>query len=96
MEFPESVRRRTFRQLVALFAVSLIYDLAWFAINRDVEEDESGGVEKQVEEFSRKISYVSFVFRVSNYLSANHIHFLDSSNAHLAQGLSRLPQNSKG
>ena len=59
----ESVRRWRFRQLVALFAVSLIYDIVWFFINRDEEEDE-GGLEYNVRRFSRIISYVSFFWRI--------------------------------
>ena len=35
-------------------------------LNRDVEEDEEdGGVERGVKGFSRKMSYLSFAFRVS-------------------------------
>ena len=63
MEFPESVRRWRFRQLVALIAVSLIYDIVWFIINRDAEDDE-GGLEYNVRRFSRIISYVSFFWRI--------------------------------
>ena len=48
MFFPESLRRWRFRQLVALFAVSLVYDVVWFLLNRDVEDDDSGGLEKNV------------------------------------------------
>ena len=66
LEFPERVRRRTFRGIVGLFIVSMIYDIAWFFINRDQEEDESGGVEKRINEFSSNVSFVSFLFRVSN------------------------------
>lgn len=49
MEYPEAVRRYRFRQLVALFGVSLIYDVVWFLINRDAEDDdETGGVEHNI------------------------------------------------
>ena len=35
MEFPETLRRARFRQLVVLFIVSLIYDLIWWFIVDD-------------------------------------------------------------
>lgn len=64
MEFPESTRRARFRQLVGLVIISLGYDLAWFFINRDVEEDDSGGLEYNIKRFSRIISWISFGFRI--------------------------------
>ena len=69
MEFPQTVRRRMFRGMVGLLAMSLIYDVVWYLINRDLEEDESGGVERQIKDFSLKVSYVSFAFRVSTNIS---------------------------
>ena len=65
MEFPEALRRYRFRQLVALFGVSFIYDILWFFINRDDEDDEEGGgLERNVQKFSRIISYISFFWRI--------------------------------
>ena len=64
MEFPEGLRRWRFRQLVALFAISLIYDIAWFFINRNADEEDDGGLEYNVRRFSRIISYVSFFWRI--------------------------------
>ena len=64
MFFPESLRRWRFRQLVALFGVCTIYDIVWFILNRDVEDDDSGGLERNVRTFSRYISYVSFFWRI--------------------------------
>lgn len=65
MEYPENVRRQSFRQLVALFAISLFYDIVWLIVNRDLEEDDSGGVEQNIKRFSTNVSYISFAFRVS-------------------------------
>ena len=45
MEFPEVVRRRSFRGLVALFVLSMAYDISWWIMNNDIQEDDSGGVE---------------------------------------------------
>lgn len=64
MEFPDGLRRWRFRQLVALFGVSLIYDIAWFFINQNSDEDDDGGLEYNVRRFSRIISYVSFFWRI--------------------------------
>ena len=42
--------------------------MAWFILSRDVEDDDDdGGVERSVKTFARKVSYVSFVWRVSNF-----------------------------
>ena len=67
MEFPETVRRRSFRGLVAIFVLSLAYDvLRFIMINSDDQDDEeSGGLERNVRKFSTFIAYISFGFRVS-------------------------------
>ena len=75
MECPEALRRYRFRQLVALFFVSLVYDVTWFMINRDVEEDDSGGLEYNVRRFSRMISYVSFFWRILLCLILERVSF---------------------
>jgi len=64
MQFPETSRRRTFRAILAIFVLSMFYDLAWYFITSNMEEDESGGVEDSIKSFSNKISIVSFVFRI--------------------------------
>ena len=51
--------------------MSMIYDIAWEFINRDIEQDDSGGVEQDVKRFSTLMSYISFVFRVSSQF--NHV-----------------------
>lgn len=39
--------------------------MAWFILSRDVEDDDDdGGVERSVKTFARKVSYVSFVWRI--------------------------------
>ena len=37
MEFPEAVRRSSFRKLVLLFLLSMVYDILWELINRDID-----------------------------------------------------------
>lgn len=63
MEFPESLRRWRFRQLVAMFVVSLIYDIVWFFIVDDNADDE-GGLEYNIKKFSRIVGYISFLWRI--------------------------------
>ena len=70
LQFPEYVRRSQFRMLVLLIALSIGQDIFWFILNRDVEDDDDdGGVERSVKQFSRKVSYLSFAWRVSNSFS---------------------------
>ena len=65
LQYPEDVRRYQFRMLVLLIALSICQDAFWFVLNRDIEDDEEdGGVERGIRQFSRKISYVSFTFRL--------------------------------
>ena len=55
--------------LVLLIFVSLIQDVVWFVWNRDIDDDEDdGGLEKTVKSFSRTMSFVSFIWRVSSTL----------------------------
>ena len=52
--------------LVALIFLYIVQDVFWFVLNRDVEDDEDdGGLERGVKSFSRAMSFVSFVWRVS-------------------------------
>ena len=52
--------------LVALIFLSIVQDVFWFVLNRDTEDDEDdGGLERGVKSFSRAMSFVSFVWRVS-------------------------------
>ena len=72
LTYPRNVRRWQFRMLVAMIFLSIGQDLLWFALNRDVEDDDDdGGVEHSVKSFSRKMSYVSFIWRVSHILSTS-------------------------
>ena len=66
LSYPEFTRRWQFRSLVALIFISLVQDVFWFVLNRDIEDDEDdGGLERGVKSFSRTMSFVSFVWRVS-------------------------------
>ena len=65
LSYPENVRRSQFRMLVLLIVLSIIQDIFWFVINRDAEDDEDdGGVERSVKTFARKVSYISFAWRI--------------------------------
>ena len=67
LTYPENVRRSQFRMLVALIGLSIMQDVLWFILNRDVEEDDDdGGLERGVKLFSRKLSYVNFAWKVSS------------------------------
>ena len=69
LTYSENVRRSQFRMLVGLIGVSIVQDVLWFVFNRDTEDDDDdGGVERSVKTFSRKISYLSFAWRVSTYM----------------------------
>ena len=64
IENTENLRRSTFRKLVGLIGLSLIYDLAWFSLN-DQSDESDGSMSAGVRKFSLWISYFSFFFRVS-------------------------------
>lgn len=66
LSFPEYVRRSEFRILVAGAVFSLAQDAAWFVLTDYMDDDEEdGGVERGVKGFAKKMSYLSFAFRVS-------------------------------
>ena len=66
LAFSETTRRKQFRMLVLLIGVSIVQDLLWFVLNRDTEDDEDdGGLERGIKSFSRTMSYISFIWRVS-------------------------------
>ena len=65
LSYPERVRRSQFRMLVLLIVLSIAQDVCWFVLNRDAEDDEDdGGVERSVKTFARKVSYLSFAWRI--------------------------------
>ncbi len=62
----ERIKRITFRLLVLLIFVSLIYDIMYFMIgNQSGDQPYDGGIEKGIRNFSSTMSYISFFFRVS-------------------------------
>lgn len=66
LAYSETTRRKQFRMLVLLIGVSIVQDLLWFVLNRDTEDDEDdGGLERGIKSFSRTMSYISFIWRVS-------------------------------
>jgi hypothetical protein len=64
LTMPNIARRKEFRMVVLLIFVSIVYDVLWFMINNDVDDDDDGGVEKGVKRFARNISYISFVWKI--------------------------------
>lgn len=64
LENTENLRRLTFRNLVGLIMVSLVYDVLWLKINGG-KDDGDGGMEAEIRSFSIWMSYISFFFRVS-------------------------------
>ena len=56
--------------LVALIFCSLVQDVVYFLMNRDVEEDDGEeddrGTVKKIKMFSRFMGYISFGWRVSD------------------------------
>ena len=55
--------------VVLLIMLSIVQDVFWFMLNRDTEDDEDdGGLERGVKSFSRILSFVSLVWRVSSSL----------------------------
>ena len=75
--------------------LSLIYDILWFIVNNDVEDDDDGGVERGVKRFARNISYISFVWKVSenSLQKISLLQFLQISN-HFYTFRSSLPLSS--
>jgi len=64
IENTENLRRSTFRKMVGVIGLSLVYDLVWFGLN-DQLDDSDGGMAAGVRKFSLWVSYFSFFFRVS-------------------------------
>lgn len=64
LTMPNIARRKEFRMVVLLIFMSIVYDVLWFMINNDVDDDDDGGVEKGVKRFARNISYISFVWKI--------------------------------
>ena len=62
----EDIKKWTFRLLVGMIMLSLIYDLLWFYHNHSDylnEHKEDGGVEKGIRKFSLYVSWASFFWR---------------------------------
>jgi hypothetical protein len=78
------IKKWTFRVLVLGIFLSLIYDLIWFLLFNDINNDlEDGGVTRSVRTFSLLVAYLQFFFKVkSNYLNT-----LDHSRHCFLEGL---------
>lgn len=63
------IKKWTFRVLVFGIFLSLIYDLIWFLLFNDINNDlEDGGVTKSIRIFSLLVAYLQFFFKVSKPL----------------------------
>lgn len=65
LQYPQDFRRASFRGLVLMIVISVIYDIIWFQLADDVADDSDGGVEKSVKTFAFNISLLSFIWKVS-------------------------------
>lgn len=61
----DKIRKTTFRVLVLGIFLSLVYDLTWFLLHDQGNDEIDGGVTKSIRSFSLTVSYFSFFFRVS-------------------------------
>ena len=67
LEYPQTIQRNTFRQLVLLLAISWVYDfLTLFLIEASAteEDEEDGGNEYKLRRFTRLFSYITLIFKV--------------------------------
>jgi uncharacterized membrane protein len=61
IENPENIRRKTFRQLVGLFFLSLVYDIFWFAFGEQNDVNASSWGTK----LAAYVEYIGFFVNVS-------------------------------
>ena len=62
----KAVKKWSFRVLVFGILLSLAYDLIWFLLFNDINNDlEDGGVTKSIRIFSLLVAYLQFFFKVS-------------------------------
>lgn len=61
-----NLERKTFRHLVVVVFLSLVYDIVWFAIYDEAKENAlDGGTQPNLRKITLIITYFSFLFRVS-------------------------------
>lgn len=65
LQYPEDFRRASFRGLVLMLFVSVIYDVLWFHMTDDLNDDSDGGVERGIKQFALSVSYLGFIWKVS-------------------------------
>lgn len=68
LQYPQDFRRASFRGLVAMLVIAVIYDIVWFRVADDVADETDGGVEKGIKQFALNISFISFIWKVSSFL----------------------------
>ena len=67
LEYPETIQRNTFRQLVLLIVCSWLYDfVTLFFIESSAadEDEEDGGNEFKLRRFTRMFSYIALLFKL--------------------------------
>ena len=67
LEYPETIQRNTFRQLVLLIVCSWLYDFItlFFIESSSAEEDEEdGGNEYKLRRFTRMFSYIALIYKL--------------------------------
>ena len=71
LQYPQDFRRASFRGLVAMMILSVIYDIVWFYVADDAADESDGGVERGVKQFALNVSFLSFIWKVSRNSLSN-------------------------
>lgn len=87
----DKIQKWSFRALVFGIFISLAYDLAWFFLQEQSNDNDDGGVQKAVRNFSLTVSYFSFFFRVS--IISQFTTFIDYRSPSILERLTRFQQN---
>ena len=67
LEYPQSIKRNTFRQLVLLIILSWVYDvfsLLFVESSASEEDEEDGGSEYLLRRFTRLFSWITLFFKL--------------------------------
>ena len=87
----DRIQKWTFRVLVFGIFLSLIYDIIWFYLQDQSNDNADGGVERSVRNFSLIVSYFSFFFRVR--IISTNIESIDNRSPCLLERLTRFQQD---
>lgn len=66
-KYPDSLRKRGFKELTSMIMISIVYDLIWIFFITDFGDPDSSSDRREatVQLFSLRLCYVSLVWRVS-------------------------------